>query len=244
MAQKFSSGLLKIILLSFIPMLMGSCNQQMFYPHIKGSGIIVSENRNIDNYASIDLRMQGNVKISADDRFGVQVSADDNIINEINTFTRNGTLIISGNKNFRNATVDIHVSLPYAEKISVNGSGGIVVGDLLQGEEMHFRVGGSGSITAAVNAEKIYSTIAGSGSLNLSGKAYLQNIQVSGSGNINSYKLNTSESHVKINGSGNSYISVEESLGVKINGSGSVYYKGNPQTDLVTRGSGKVIHTD
>jgi len=236
--------MLKIILLSFIPMLMVSCNQQLLFPHIEGSGIIVTENRNMDNYSSIDLRMQGNVTISADDRFGVQVSADDNIISEINTFTRKGTLIISNNKNFRNATIDIHVSLPSAEKISVNGSGGIVVGDLLQGEEMHFRVGGSGSITAAVDAEKIYSTIAGSGSLNLSGKAYLQNIQVSGSGTVNSFKLNTSVSHVQVNGSGNSLISVDEHLEVKNNGSGNVLYRGNPRKELVMRGSGKVVNAD
>ena len=141
-AENFFSKMLKIILLSITPILILSCNKQPLFPYIKGSGIIVAENREIDNYSSIDLRMEGNVKISSDSRFELMVSADDNIISEINTFTSNGTLIISGNKNFRNATIDIHISLPSAEKISVNSSGDILVDDFFPGEEMSFRIGG------------------------------------------------------------------------------------------------------
>lgn len=236
--------MLKIILLSFIPMVMVSCNPQLLSPGIKGSGIIVTEERKIDDYSAIDLRLPGNVKVSADDRFQLQVSADDNIIGEIDTFTRNGTLIISSNKNFRNPTIDIHVSLPSVEKISVSGSGDILVGDVFPCEEMYFRVRGSGSITTKVDAEVIHSTIAGSGSVNLSGEAYLQNIQIAGSGSLNGYDLNTLVSRVTVNGSGNSYISVEEHLEVKNNGSGNVYFRGNPQKNLVMRGSGKVYNTD
>ena len=243
-AQIFSLKMLKIILISLAPMLILSCNKQSLIPYIKGSGIIVTEERDIDNYSTIDLRMAGNVKISADNRFKLMVSADDNIIGEINTSTSNGTLIISGNKNFRNATIDIHISLPSAEKISVNSSGNIMIGDLFPCEEMYFRIGGSGTITAKVDSEKVQSTIAGSGSLNLSGTAGLHSIEISGSGTINSYKLNTSVSHVKVNGSGNSYISVAEILEVKNNGSGNVYYRGAPRIDSVMMGSGKIINTD
>jgi len=236
--------MLKIILLSFIPMVMVSCNPHLLFPGIKGSGVIVTEDRKIDDYSAIDLRLPGNVKVSAGDRFQLQVSADDNIIGEIDTFIRNGTLIISQNKNFINPTIDIHVSLPSAEKISVSGSGDILVGDVFTGEEMHFRVSGSGSITAKVNAEKVHSRIAGSGSVNLAGEAYLQNIQIAGSGSLNGYDLNTLVSRVKVNGSGNSYISVDEHLEVKNNGSGNVYFRGNPQKNLVMRGSGKVFNND
>ncbi len=243
-AQNFTSKMLKIILLSLTPMLMLSCDKQSLFPYIKGSGIIVTENRDIDNFSSIDLKIAGNVEISADNRFKLLVSADDNIIGEINTFTSNGTLIISGNENFRNATIYIQISLPSLEKISVNSSGDIIVGDFFPGEEMNFRIGGSGSITAKVNSEEIYSTMAGSGSLNLSGTAYLQSIEISGSGTINSYELNTSVSHVKVNGSGNSFISVEDRLEVRNNGSGNVYYRGTPRIDSVMMGSGKIINTD
>ncbi|GEM_PF-360220 len=242
--ENFTAIILKIILLSITPILVLSCNKQPLFPYIEGSGIIVTEKRNIVNYSSIDLRMAGNVNISADNRFKLTVSADDNIIGEINTFTSNGTLIISGNKNFRNATIDIHISLPSAEKISVNSSGDILVDDFFPGEEMSFRIGGSGSITAKVNSEKIYSTIAGSGSLNLSGTACLHSIEISGSGTINGYELITSASQVKVNGSGNSFISVEDSLVVKNYGSGNVYYRGNPRIDSVMMGSGKIINTD
>ena len=242
--QNFTLKILKFILLSLTPMLMLSCNKQPVFSFIKGSGIIVTEKRDMDNYSSIDLRMAGNVKISADNRFKLLVSADDNIIREINTFTSNGTLIISGNENFRNATIDIYISLPSAEKISVNGSGDIIVGDFISDDKMNFSIGGSGSITAKVKSEKIYSTIAGSGSLNLSGTTYQHNIKILGSGAINSYELNTSVSHVKVNGSGNSFISVEDSLEVRNNGSGNVYYRGTPRIDSVIMGSGKIINTN
>ncbi len=242
--QIFSLKMLKIMLISLTPMLMLSCNKQSLFSYIKGSGIIVTEERDLDNYSSIDLRMAGNVKVSADNRFKLMVSADDNIIREINTSTSNGTLIISGNKNFRNATIDIHISLPSAEKISVNSSGNIMLDDFFPGKEMHFRIGGSGTITAKVDSEKVQSTIAGSGSLDLSGKAYQHKIEISGSGTINSYELNTSVSHVNVKGSGNSFISVEERLEVKNNGSGNVYYRGKPRIDSVMMGSGKIINTD
>ncbi len=145
---------------------------------------------------------------------------------------------------FRNATIDIQISLPSLEKISVNSSGDITVGDSFPDKEMNFRIGGSGSITAKVNTEKIYSTIAGSGSLNLSGTTYLHSFEISGSGTINSYELNTSVSHVKVNGSGDSFISVEDSLKVRNYGSGNVYYRGTPRIDSVMMGSGKIINTD
>jgi hypothetical protein len=62
---------LKIILLSLTPLLMYSCNEPSYFPFIKGSGIIVKEKRDTDNFSSIDLRMAGNAGISEDDRFKV-----------------------------------------------------------------------------------------------------------------------------------------------------------------------------
>ncbi len=111
-AQNFISNMLKIILLSLTPLLMLSCDKESPFPYIKGSGNIVTEKRDTDNFSSVELRFAGNVEVSEDDRFKLMVSADDNIIGEINTFTSNGTLIISGNENFRNATIDIQISLP------------------------------------------------------------------------------------------------------------------------------------
>jgi hypothetical protein len=243
-AQNFTFKMLKVILLSLTPMLLLSCNNKLSFSYIEGSGKIVTEKREVNNYSSIDLRMAGNVKISADNRFKLLVSADDNIIREINTFVRNGTLIISGNKNFRNATIDIIISLPSAEKISVNSSGEIMIGDPFPCKEINFNIGGSGNITAKVESEEIHSTIAGSGSLNLSGKAHLHRMEILGSGAINAYELNTSASHVKVNGSGSSFISVEDNLEVRTNGSGNVYYRGAPGIDSVMKGSGKIINTD
>jgi hypothetical protein len=243
-AQNYTSKMLKIFLILLTPTLMLSCDKQSLLPYIKGSGIIVTEQRDTDNFSSVELRLAGNVEVSEDDRFRLMVSADDNIIGEINTFTRNGTLIISSNRNFKDATIDMHISLPSLEKIAVNSSGDIMVGDFFPDKEMNFRIGGSGSITVKVKSEKIYSTIAGSGSLNLSGTAYLNSIEISGSGTINSYELNTSVCQVNVNGSGNCFVSVEDSLKVRINGSGNVYYRGTPQIDSIITGSGKIINTD
>jgi hypothetical protein len=93
-------------------------------------------------------------------------------------------------------------------------------------------------------AHIIESTISGSGRIHLGGSAFEHRINISGSGDVRAFDLATTNTYVKISGSGNSEVWTTNYLDVIISGSGSVYYRGNPQINANISGSGGVFNAN
>lgn len=238
---KFILPLIAIALITIFP----SCSK--YNSSVKGSGPVVTQEFVLPNISAVGLSIDANVILTRGDSQTVVIEGQQNIINNIEKYvTSDGYWSIGYYNNVKNhAGVTIYITSPNIDYATISGSGSIQSTNTFSDTtNVYLNISGSGSIYMNTQAHIIESTISGSGRIEINGSAYEHRIDVSGSGDIRAYGLETTNTYVRISGSGNSQIWVNDYLDVNISGSGSVYYTGNPQINANISGSGGIFNTN
>lgn len=212
---------------------------------VKGEGPTLTEQRTANNFQSIRCAMSGEVYIRQDSFYKIEVRAQKNILDILNTSVTGGELKIDFDHNKligRHDKVEIYISCPNIEGLSVSGSGNITAMNKIVTSDLDLNISGSGNISLTdVNTNRLSAKISGSGDIDvLSGWATTTSSTISGSGSIQLTGIASDYANVKISGSGDSRVNVREQLDISISGSGDVYYMGNPRINQNISGSGKV----
>ena len=230
-----------LIVLSALALFFTSCTR------VTGEGPVVNENRHIVNFSGVDLRMSGDVYFTQAPDYKVEIKAQQNILDILETHVSNNKLVIKFKNDVRVRThepVMILVSAPTAGSFRISGSGNISVMGSLQPPHMEMDISGSGNITLShLVTPFLDANISGSGNIQvMSGSATEEKLRISGSGNIDLRNLASERVTTTTSGSGDIRVRASQSLHVTISGSGSVYYQGNPVVNTSISGSGKIIH--
>ena len=215
---------------------------------IVGEGPIVTEIRSTGNFAGISSEMSGKVNILIANEYRVEVSAQRNILEVLQTHVVNGVLHIDFKDFVRVKTheeVLINITVPSANYFRLSGSGDMDVRGDLVANNLQVKMSGSGNIfiEKAVVASGINADISGSGNISiLNGSAMNQDLKISGSGKMEFAGVSSENAVTRISGSGDMKLVVSKKLDATISGSGSVYYHGNPIISTKISGSGRVIY--
>ena len=214
-----------VLTLGFLPILVVLCacsNTDDF----RGSGNIISQNREVTGFTRIDNSTSINISISKSMVQEVQVSADDNIINEVQTTIESGVLKVGlADGNYIDITVNVVIGILNIEGIENTGSGNISVSGF---EDLP---------NLAIDNE-------GSGNITMNGSGNTLSIKNSGSGNYKGFGFTVSDCSITNSGSGNCEINCTDVLSGLNSGSGNVFYKGTPTVNITNTGSGGVVDSN
>jgi len=204
------------------------------------------QTRQVSGFNGIAASASFSIHVKIDGTESLKISADKDIINDIETEVKDGTLKI-GMKNsfswFRHVgKVDIYVTAKSLSALSNSGSGNIKIdAGELTGNDVTVKISGSGSITATVKSTGLNAHVSGSGTVNLTGSSNDADVTVSGSGQIRGQNFKALSVKAGISGSGNVYINADKSITAHISGSGSLVYSGNATNiDSSVSGSGRI----
>lgn len=240
------------------------CDADGILPCENGDGTRVSEPRTETGFDKILLDLPGDVYITEGEDFAIDITAQQNIIDQIKTEVTGSLLEISKDRCIRSyKTIRIDITLPDISSLEVDGSGDIYVLDRFTGSNLDLFVKGSGSIDMVGDYQKTYLEVDGSGDISLAtqsleietrikgagdvfltGSADIHNVDMDGSGNLESFEMISEVCEVRIDGSGDADVHVTSELNVRILGSGDVRYKGTPAVDASITGSGKLENVD
>lgn len=230
---------LMLLSLSFL-LLNSSCNREGFC--INGEGAIVTRNVELsDSLEGIILETSAKVFIRRGSSQSVEVQAQENVINELETVVRDGLWEIDTERCFTGRR-DVHVFIttPSIHTVKINGSGDVQLDSLFETSYFELFINGSGDFVGAVQADEISTHIAGSGDADYRGSARFHEIKIAGSGDVYAFDLPVQDCNLRIDASGDADVEVQQNLEVLINGSGSVRYEGNPSLSVEINGSGQV----
>ncbi|MCJ8210685.1 DUF2807 domain-containing protein [Mucilaginibacter sp. RS28] len=212
---------------------------------------VAEQTREVSGFSKIASAGSFNVHVTLGNTESLKISADDDIIDKIETVVEDETLKIRFKKsedgswkNYRYNKVDIYVTAKALNGISNAGSGNINVDGKIKSESFRAVLSGSGSIKGSVNANELNASIAGSGSISLSGSSDNVKVLISGSGELKAKELTAENATLSIAGSGNAYIKADKEIEARIAGSGSVYYTGSAVVNSHTTGSGRVTRAN
>ena len=233
-------------ILAILLMISGNfVNAQFWKTKISGNGNVISEQRQVGNFDKLSVTGPFEVKIvPGNDK--LQIKADENLMNIIETYVKSGKLVIRINPDFTiRKFTELFVEVPtdYLSKIVLTGSGKIYNTSDFTWKNLKLTLTGSGEMDFLTNVPHLDVLLTGSGDIKLQGQADLLEATLTGSGELLAKNLDVTDANITLTGSGEAYIRCRDRLKIKIFGSGDVYYFGEPKyLKTKTFGSGDVIY--
>ena len=214
---------------------------------VVGEGPLVTQTRTVGNFTGVSSEMSGKVNFTIAPDYKVEITAQQNILDVLNTNVVNGVLHIDFKNNVRvkqHEDLLINITAPYADYFRLSGSGNMNLQGDITANNLKVTLSGSGDITVqnAVIADKIDTDISGSGNISIAGgSAVNEDVDISGSGKVEMAGVDAQNAVTHTSGSGDVKLALSTNLDAHISGSGSVYYHGNPIISTHISGSGRVI---
>lgn len=213
---------------------------------VRGSGDLVSEEREVSGFNEVQFSGMGNLIIEQGDEEALTIEADDNIIDLIETEVRGDELQIKFRRGVNivpNAKIKVFLKVKDLNRIDLSGVGDIDC-DSFETDDLEFHISGSGNVDFEIEADTLETHVSGLGDINLEGKVDSHKVQISGSGKYDAKNLESTECEVKVSGLGSATVNVSGELEIDISGAGNVYYIGDPSISQHISGLGRVKSLD
>ncbi len=213
---------------------------------VTGEGPVQTELRSIVDFNGVTASIPGTINYKIDPLFKVEIIAQRNILDVIETSKINGHLLVKIKNGVRiksHENIVVNISTPLGDYFHLSGSGNLEVTGNVVANNMDLNISGSGNINIAnvTVADKVDANISGSGNMSIvSGTAKNEILRISGSGKMTFDAVNAEKATTTISGSGDMRLKLSQSLDATISGSGSVYYRGTPVVNTHISGSGSV----
>jgi len=229
-----------IFTFAVIALLLSACGVRT----IRGSGNVITEERDVSGFDSVILSGYGRVIITQGDEEALTVETDDNLMRYIETKVSGRTLEISFTEEKTivdpSESIIFRLSVIDLTALATSGAGSFEI-DALDADRLVVDVSGAGDIgIGSLNATDLVVTVNGAGNVELAGQVETQRIEVNGLGNYNAPDLRSQAASVDINGAGNVTMWVLDTLDVTISAAGNVEYYGSPTVTQDISGVGKV----
>jgi len=194
-----------------------------FGPSIRGSGTVISEARQVQDFTGIQLMGSGKVVIEQSDKESLSVRTDDNLLEHIVTVVEDGTLKLY-TKNY----------------VSLNPTAGVTY-TLLVKKLNNIGVSGGAEIEAnGIHTDSLIVAVSGAGDIKISGETDDVKIAISGAGKLAADGFKSKDAAISISGAGHAVLAVANHLDVEVSGAGDVEYVGNPKVTQKISGAGSV----
>lgn len=210
----------------------------------RGSGHIVSDARNVPGFHNIDVSGAIDVYVKQDSSTSVKVEADDNLLQHVEVYTENSTLVIKtrGHMWIRPTNkIKVFVSNPLYREFEVSGASNIRSENEITSNEM-LRVGLSGASNAKLefNAPRISVDLTGASDLTIRGRTKDFEAGASGASKIKCFDLLTENTDVEASGASSAEVYASVKLAGSASGASHIRYKGNAIPNISSSGASGV----
>lgn len=215
MQQKEESMKTKsFLLLAVLIVSLGGCR----FWGVRGSGDIETEERNVEEFNSIEASGAFEIRVTMGEEQNVSVTADDNLLRYIVTKVRNGKLILETKREI-NPRRDIVVTITALNLKQFEASGACDI------------------FVENISNDYFEVDMSGASDIKLQGSTDKFLVDISGAGNVNAKNLIAKNVRVSLSGASDAIVHATESLDAEVSGVGSVDYYGDPDK-VVTDVSG------
>lgn len=234
---------------------------------LQGSGNVVSETRAVTDFEQVEVCCGMKLVLSQGDDIQLQLSADDNILPEIETIVRSGTLTVrfranGGPFSFRlSQPVTVYLQMPTIHGVTISGGGSLALAALetdrvalefsggsqgtinaLQAQAVDLVTSGGGQMTIeTLDVDTLDLVVSGGGQVTLNGGTVTnQRVTASGGSRYHAATVEGEIATLEVSGGGEAKVWVTETLRVEASGGSQVEYTGNPALDQQLSGGSKL----
>jgi hypothetical protein len=237
MKKNVTLGLVMLIAMTFT----SSCYFE-FPSRISGDGNVVSEIRDLNNFSSISISGGLEGFITMGEKFSVEVIADENLQEIIQTEVRGKKLVIRASRNIRRAdSKEVHISLPVLSGIDVSSAARMQSENFFDVDELRADVSSAGRLKLIINSRELDINVSSAGDATLEGRTENLKATVSSAGDLDASDLEAVNAKVNVSSAGKASLMVSGELDANASSAGSISYKGNPiEKSTITSSAGSI----
>jgi hypothetical protein len=217
-----------------------------FNGSVRGSGVIVSQTRQVADFNSIEVNFPVELTVQQGDATSLTVEAEDNILPQLATRVSGNTLYIENSQRDWvkrvNPTRPVKISMTVKNLQQVDfPSAGTLRVENFQTDHLQVSISGAGTVNLSdLNAHNLTVNLSGAGNITASGSVDSLNMAISGFGGFQGGDLASQTADITISGAGSATVWAKSNLSVDISGTGSVRYYGSPSVHRNVSGLGSV----
>jgi hypothetical protein len=172
---------LLLVLITLIVPLSTSCKK------VNGKGDVLTQTRSITGFTGIGLALEAQLRFIPDSIFRVELTAQENVLDVVETFVEGGVLVVKLEHNIvlgKHEEIQVLIHAPGINLLDISGSGNIIQTGNWISPSIRTSISGSGNLNLGYLEAAVFSIyISGSGNIQLTAGKLLD-ATISGSGNI------------------------------------------------------------
>lgn len=231
--------LFKISAVLFLFILTTSC----MFDGVKGNGNVITKNRKISNdFTRIKASRGLDVYITKNSKVSLVVEADENLHELIQTEVKNGTLIITSEKNIWQASSKkIHLSVENLNEILVNSGAEVYSENTLHSDDMKVSASSGSEARLILNVDNLICESSSGANIRLTGKAGSIDVRTSSGSDVSAFELKTENCIARASSGSNISVYVTETFEGKATSGADIRFKGSPNIVQKDNNSGGSI---
>lgn len=210
---------------------------------VRGNGNIVTVQRNVGDFNSIEAGGAVQVRVRQDAAHSVRVETDENLLEYLEIFKDGNTLVIHPKKGYNlqpSEEVIVHVSAPAFQALDVSGASAIISEGQLTTKDLELSASGASELRLDVAASDLQADLSGASTLELRGNSARFSTEASGASKIKCLNLVTDETTLDLSGATDAEITANKQLNIEASGASNVDYRGNPNINQNSSGASSV----
>ncbi|MGZ9675232.1 head GIN domain-containing protein [Flavobacterium sp. GNP001] len=235
----------KFIAVVLTALLLGSCNHNINFNSIEGSGNITTQKRNISgSFTSIEVNNSIEVILEQGDKTEVVVETDDNLQKHLTTTVENGTLVITLDEiSISDASeLKVTVKMPTIDELEATSTASIESVNLIIGENVRLNTSSGGSINIEIESDMLSCDSSSGSDINVQGKALKVKTSASSGSEIKANELLANEVIADVSSGASTSVHPIVSLVAEASSGGSITYYNTPKRVQKNTSSGGSIN--
>lgn len=196
---------------------------------------LAEENRFIDHFDAISVSGGIDVYLTAGNKSGLKVLADQDMLDKVITELEGDKLVIRMKKNTnwklnwkdRNA-IEVHLTYATLEHITSSGGSDVYAQNTIKGSNFSINCSGGSDVKLDLDVNEFICHTSGGSDANLTGRVKMMEVSASGGSDVHARELEVDNCIIEASGGSDTKITVNGDLEVRATGASDVYVYGNP----------------
>lgn len=234
---------IKLSLVLFLVMGTTSC----MFDGVRGDGHVVSKSRKIsDDFIRINASRGLDVYITKSKRISLEVEADENLHELIETEVRNGTLYITSSKNIYSASSKkIHLSVDHINAIEVNSGAEVYSENTFSTDKLVINASSGAQARMDLKVDELTCESSSGSEIRVAGETNYLSASSSSGSDIDAYELKAKTCKADASSGSEIQVYVTDSFDGNASSGGDIQYKGDPEeVNKSDNSGGKVRHVN
>lgn len=204
-----------------------------------------TENRNVSNFNAVKVSTGIDLYITMGTSESVKIVADDDIIDELITEVKDGTLKIYMkqsnnwfNWNTGNQTRKAYVTVKELQAIDASSGSDVKSENTLKGEDLKVKASSGSDVELDVYYKNLWLDTSSGSDAKISGKTKNFEAEASSGSDITAHDLESKICRISVSSGSDATVNVTDELYAKASSGGDVRYSGNPQVKDIDESSG------